>query len=289
MRTRLRFWGVRGSIPSPGPSTVRYGGNTSCVTLEAGDDHLLVLDAGTGIRDLGQRIVARGGPRQISLLLTHTHWDHIHGLPFFQPLYDPHYRVRIVGPAHPGPGLARVLERLTLWENFPVPSSQWVGLAEVTEMTAGPVEAGSWTVHGFRACHAGPTLGFRVSRSDLSVAYLPDDEVGGEGRHGTSPGWRRDLVHFLRAVGTLVHDATNTDDEVSVRAGWGHSSAREAVALAAEAGCRRLVLFHHDPGRDDPAMDRILDDARGWAAGTGTGLSVDAAMDGMTLPLEPEG
>jgi phosphoribosyl 1,2-cyclic phosphodiesterase len=288
MTVTLRFWGVRGSLPSPGPATVRYGGNTPCVTLAAGGDHLVVLDAGTGIRDLGQRLYHDGGPRRVTLLLTHTHWDHIQGLPFFRPLYEPEWQVRIVGPEHPGVGLARVLDRLTRWENFPIPASRWVGLAEITGMAAGPLEVGDWTVQTFPACHAGPTLGYRLTRRGTSVAYLPDNELAGTGLHGTSPGWRRELVHFLSGTGTLIHDATNTDDEAGERAGWGHSSAREAVSLACGARCRRLVLFHHDPARDDAAMDRVLDEARGFAAGLATGLSVEAAMEGMTLRLDQE-
>lgn len=288
MTVTLRFWGVRGSIPAPGPATVRYGGNTPCATLAVGGDHLVVLDAGTGIRELGQRLQREGGPRRVTLLLTHTHWDHVHGLPFFHPLYEPGWQVRIVGPEHPGTGLARVLDRLTLWENFPIPSSRWVGLAEITGMGSGPLEIDDWTVRAFPACHAGPTLGYRLRRDGTSVAYLPDNELGGSGTHGTSPGWRKDLVHFLSGVDTLIHDATNAEDQVAERAGWGHSSAREAVSLAADAGCRRLVLFHHDPARDDIAMDGLLDDARAVAAGLATGLSVEAAMEGMTLRLDRE-
>lgn len=283
---RLTYWGVRGSIPVPGPGTVRYGGNTPCLTLEAEGMPLLVFDAGTGLRPLGTSdLLAR--QQAVEVVLTHTHWDHIHGLGFFPPLYENPARVTITGPRQKQ-GLRTVLERLTLWENFPIPPTRWVGLREVREIDPGPLRAGPWSLQAVRLNHPGHTLGYRVEGPGGGhLAYLSDNELAGFD-HGLPAGWDRDLVDFLRGVDTLVHDATWSDDQVGPHRGWGHSSPAEAVNLAVAAGCRRLVLFHHAPEHDDGVMDRLVAGARRAAAAAGTGLVVEAAIEGQSLMLDLE-
>jgi phosphoribosyl 1,2-cyclic phosphodiesterase len=281
---QLCFWGVRGSIPVPGPGTARYGGNTPCVSLEADGLPLLVLDAGTGARALGAKVEA-SGPRDIEVVLTHTHWDHIHGLGFFPPLYGPQGRVRITGPRQPA-GLRAVLERLTAQENFPIPSSRWAGLREIREVEPGPLDAGGWQLQAVRLNHPGHTLGYRIDGPGMAgLAYLTDNELTGN-RHGLSRDWRQNLVDCLRGVGTVIHDTTWRDDQAEAHAGWGHSSPGEAVELVAAAGCRQLYLFHHSPEHDDETMDRLLDEAR--RAGHRAGVVVVAAIEGSTLMLDQE-
>ena len=282
----LRFWGVRGSIAAPGPGTVRYGGNTACAVLESSEQSALVLDAGTGLREYG-RAVRDLPASDVDLVLTHTHWDHIQGLPFFRPLYEPAGRLRVYGPRQEA-GLRRVLERLTARENFPIPAEAWAGLAALVELDEGEFGAGGWRIRATRLCHPGHTLGFRLSRPGVApLAYLTDNELAG-GMHGVSSSWRDNLVDFLRGVRTLVHDATWSEEQLGAHKGWGHSSPREAVLLAAEAGCRRLVLFHHLPEHDDAVMDRLLDRARGEAHRLAGSLAVDAATEGMALTLDQE-
>jgi phosphoribosyl 1,2-cyclic phosphodiesterase len=284
---RLRFYGVRGSVPVPGPGTVRFGGNTPCVVLEDGLGGLVILDAGSGIRILGADLAASGHRGAIDLLLSHTHWDHIAGLPFFLPLYDPAAHLRITGPRQTE-GLRATLERLARWENFPIPSERWLGLREVREVGDEPFGAGGWQVRATGLCHPGRTLGYRLARpGSETVAYVTDNELLG-GAHGVTPGWRGDLVDFLRGCETLVHDATWADGEEGVHAGWGHSSPAEAIRLAAEVGCRRLVLFHHNPEHDDDAMDRQVDLACRTAADLAPGLEVVAAREGSALALKQE-
>ncbi len=283
-RWGLRIWGSRGSFPAPGPATVRYGGKTPCVALE-GPGPTLVLDAGTGIRLCGAALDARG-EREVELLVTHVHWDHIQGLPFFAPLHRAGGRVRVRGPAPAGSSLREVVTGLLAPDVFPVALEASL---EVESLPSGAVEAAGWSVRSLRMCHPGPTFGYRMDREGVApVAYLPDNELAGD-RHGVGPGWRAGLVDFLRGVHTLVHDATNAEEEAAPRHGWGHSSPAEAVALAAEAGCRRLVLFHHDPGRDDRAIDALLRQARDRAGAVAPGLTVEAAAEGAVLTLELEG
>lgn len=280
-RAVLRFWGVRGSIPVPGPGTLRYGGNTACVAITSDDDHTLVFDAGSGLRPLGLMLAAREAPCELDLLLSHTHLDHIHGLPLFLPAYRETNRIRIHGPAQDR-GLREVLERQMSWEMFPIPPSAQAGLVAVTEVDTGRGTVGPWDVHATPLCHPGRTLGYRVARPGVRpLAYVTDNELSG-GVHGVARGWREGLVDFLEGVHTLIHDCTWSDDQLPAMTGWGHSSAGQAARLALEAGCARLVLFHHDPDRDDAGMDALVESTRVAAPG----LEVLAAVEGQTLELE---
>ena len=282
-RPSLRFFGVRGSIPVPGPGTVRYGGNTSCGVIEY-HGACLIFDGGTGLRALGLELEARG-PLDADILITHTHWDHIQGLPYFRPLYDPRSRVRIHGPRQSS-GLRDVIERQMTWENFPIPPSAQAGLEAIIDREAGQFAAGGWKVAGFGLCHAGHTLGYRVGRAGAkSLAWITDNELSG-GVHGIGPGWREGLVDFLQDTDTLVHDTTWADGHLPTVSGWGHSSPRQAVELARDAHVKRLVLFHHNPEFDDARLDLHLAEARKTAKVLAPGLEVMAAIEGESLQLE---
>ena len=283
MTVTLTFWGTRGSIPVSGHTTARTGGSTPCITLEAAGVPLTILDAGTGIRALGASI----GDRPLTggqLLISHTHWDHIQGLPFFTPLWHHGTSLTIMGPRPEHASLASVLERQMEADVFPVPFARFAEPPHVRETVANPFDLPGYTVHPFRLNHPGVTFGYRLERPGMgSLAYVTDNELGPG--HNYSAGWRDALRVWLSDVRTLVHDAMYLEEEVAQRRGWGHSTAGEAIALAADCGAQRLVLFHHDPGRSDDAVDAMLVAARVEATRRAPALEVLAARDGLVLNL----
>lgn len=288
MTYRVRFWGTRGSIPTPGPQTARYGGNTACVSVSGPDGRLVVLDAGSGLRPLGHELMARrDGAIAADILLSHTHWDHIQGLPFFKPLSAPGNAFCILGAAQEGVALEEILRRQMDPMVFPVPLRALAAAIRVQEITEGDITLDGFTARAFRLRHPGTTLGFRLAPAagGHDFAYLTDNELDDSARYPVGADWRRRLVQFLSGADTLIHDAMYADQIAPARCGWGHSTPRQAVALAAEASCRRLILFHHEPEHDDEALDRLLDQTRAFAARTAPGLEVDAAAEGMEFAL----
>lgn len=282
------FWGTRGSIPTPGVHTARYGGNTSCVAVSGAPDQLVILDAGSGIRLLGRELVRlTPGPMNLDILLSHTHWDHIQGLPFFQPLNTKGNAIRIYGAAQGGVPLEEILDRQMDPVVFPVPLKALAADLTITEVQSGSFEIDGFRVEAFRLRHPGSTLGYKLVpvSGGRTMAYLTDNELGSGGSYDVPPDWRAQLVRFLGGVDTLIHDGMYSEAMIEARAGWGHSTPEQAITLAGEAGCRRLVLFHHEPEHDDAAIDAMVSGARGFAARHAPGLVVDAAMEGMALTL----
>ena len=287
MSSILRFWGTRGSIPTPGPGTIRYGGNTACVSVTAGG-RLVILDAGSGLRPLGHELMLRrDGALRADVLISHTHWDHIQGLPFFKPLSARGNEFCIYGANQNGVRLEEILRRQMDPMVFPVPLTAVAARVEVCEIGAGDFSVGGFEVAAYRLRHPGTTLGYRLTPAGGGgrVAYITDNELGDGGDYPVGPGWRAGLVRFLRDVDTVIHDAMYSEQIIQSRRGWGHSTPRQAVELAAEAGCRRLVLFHHEPEHDDDALDRLLADTREHASRVAAGLEVIAAAEGSELAV----
>ena len=289
MSHTVRFWGVRGSIPTPGPGTARYGGNTACLSVTNGRGGLVILDAGSGLRGLGHDLMQQlqGNSLRADLLLTHTHWDHIQGLPFFKPLSARGNEVRIRGAAQEGVPLEDILGRQMDPMVFPVPLRALAARIEVLEVAEGTFEIDGFRVDAVRLRHPGTTLGYILepAQGGRRFAYLTDNELGPGGTYPVGPRWREELVRRLDGVDTLIHDAMYVDQMIAARAGWGHSTPRESVELAHDARVRRLILFHYEPEHDDSTMDRILADARAYAAKCAPGLVVDAAVEGLTFSL----
>lgn len=282
------FWGTRGSIPTPGAHTARYGGNTPCVAVEGARGDLLILDAGTGIRALGLELVERqNGAVNAEILLSHAHWDHIQGLPHFKPFFAPGNWVRIWGSRQGTTSLEAILRQQMDPAVFPVPLDALSAKLTVQQVEPGEFTVGSFRVRAMRLRHPGTTLGYRLTPSagGPSIAYVTDNELGPGGTYGSAETWRKDFVAFLAGAELLIHDAMYTPAELEGHRGWGHSTAEEAVAIAAEAGVERLVLFHHEPEHGDAAIDELLAVARQQARHRGRPAEVLAAQEGMKLTL----
>jgi phosphoribosyl 1,2-cyclic phosphodiesterase len=287
MAYSVTFWGTRGSIPTPGATTARYGGNTPCVAVE-GAGQLLVLDAGTGIRALGLDLVAKqNGAARVEILLSHAHWDHIQGLPHFKPFFSPGNTVRIWGSRQGTTSLEAILRQQMDPAVFPVPLDALSAQLTVQQVDADEFSIGEFRVRTMKLRHPGTTLGFCLTpgRGGPSMAYVTDNELGTGGHYEVSKSWRRDFVSFLKNVDLLIHDAMYTPKELEQHRGWGHSTYEEAVTLAQDAGAKRLVLFHHEPEHDDGEMDRLLAAARKFAKTRGSSFDVTAAQEGMKVTL----
>ncbi len=290
MAYTVTFWGTRGSIPTPGAHTARYGGNTPCVAVEGAGGQLLILDAGTGIRALGLELVERqNGAVQAEILLSHAHWDHIQGLPHFKPFFAPGNAVRIWGSRQGTTSLEAILRQQMDPAVFPVPLDALSAKLTVQQVEAGGGEftVGVFRVRAMRLRHPGTTLDYRLTpvAGGPSMAYVTDNELGPGGRYDTPTSWRKDFVGFLADTDLLIHDAMYTPAELAEHRGWGHSTFEEAVSLAAEAGVKRLVLFHHEPEHGDQTIDALLAAARRQAKAAGRPADVLAAQEGMQLTL----
>jgi len=274
---------VRGSIPTPGPATVRYGGNTSCVEVRSGSD-IIILDAGTGLRALGRALLAefKDQPLRLTLLLTHTHWDHIQGLPFFAPIYDPRCHLRILGGKGARKGLVNALTGQMESTYFPVPFAKLPSNIEIEELKDFNLNIGSVCVRAQRANHPGLCVGYRLLSPGGLVAFFPDAEPRPGGKD-------REMIEFLRDVDVLILDSQYDSTEYKKHIGWGHGCVDDSVALAVEAGIKRLCLFHHDPDHDDKKIDGLVRHARRLVAGRRAKLKVEAAreMQMIELPVKP--
>jgi len=257
---RVSLWGTRGSIASAGPDTVAYGGNTACVEVEARDGTIVILDAGTGIRRVGDTYKE---PRRLDILLTHLHMDHIQGLGFFAPFFEKDFEVHVWGPPSTTQGLRTRLSRYLSPPLFPVRLRDVAAKLELHDVPMDPFQIGGLEINGDMVIHPGQTVGYRIADGTATIAYLPDHEpaLGANGTP-TDPAWTSG--HDLAAgADLLIHDAQYTADEYEERVGWGHRRIADAVALAQMAGAKRLVTFHHDPAHDDRELDMMVEDARG--------------------------
>jgi phosphoribosyl 1,2-cyclic phosphodiesterase len=279
---RVTIWGCRGSIPAPGAQTVHYGGNTSCVEVSLDNGAVFVLDAGTGIFDLGLDLQERG-TRRLHLFFTHLHLDHLEGLRFFAPLFDERVTLDIWGPRSPVSSLQDRIRRCFSPPLFPI------DLREIpARLTFHDVPNAPWRVEGASllsalVMHPGPTVGYRIEADGASLAYLPDHEPALTGPFAErSPDWISG-GSIAGEADVLLHDAQWFENEYEDRIGWGHSTVESAVAYGHAVGARRLVLFHHDPRHTDESLER-LEARAGASSAPGEGPPI-LAREGMVLEL----
>lgn len=294
---RVRFWGVRGSIATPGPDTVRYGGNTPCVTVEWGRS-LLILDAGTGIRPLGLTLQAEaaGQPLDLKMLITHTHWDHIQGFPFFVPAYVPGNKLEIHGPHSVDKPLEKVLRGQMDHAYFPVSLGDMAADIRVHEVREPSFQLGDFKITAQYVNHPGVTMAYRIEAGHAVVTYATDvepyrtllardDDAGRSAEYGDDRDG--DLMNLIRGADLYIADAQYTEADYRTKRGWGHSCYLDAIQLGARAGARRIALFSHDPMHDDAAIDRKVEDARRVAREQGLAMDVIPAIENEVIELPP--
>lgn len=275
----MTFHGVRGSTPCHGPELVKYGGNTSCVSLSIEGHDPILFDMGTGLRYFGN-LQPVGRPFNGACLLSHLHWDHIQGLPFFTPLLRDGSEVTLYGPVQEGDlNLAEVFADTIRPPVFPVPLELLPGHVAFEEVWQTEFRLGEIEVMARPIPHVGNTVGYRVSWGGASVAYLSDHQMPSDGSFSATAG----ALDLVRDVDLLIHDAQYTPSEFAEKTNWGHCTIEYAIWLAAHAGARRLALFHHDPSHDDEILDRLADEA--IACGADMGVEVFAACEGQMVRL----
>lgn len=281
----VRFYGVRGSVPAPGPETARYGGNTSCVEVRLADGTIIVLDAGTGMRKLGDALLGEELSSPVNLLLSHTHWDHILGLPFFGPLWKRETELLI----YPLATDAQERFQRTIFDDihFPVSANDIPAKVEFMRPRSPTWRIGSATIQRIALNHPGSAQGFRIADDDgSSLAYLTDNELSAPDSVITTP---ESLARFAEGVDLMIHDSQYVPADMPAKLGWGHSVVNDVLELGVLAAPRILALFHHDPDRTDEALDQVGKQGAQWISERTDSTSLVVASEGMTIDLKDRG
>lgn len=284
---RVRFWGVRGSIPAPGPATARYGGNTPCVEIQAGGE-LLIVDAGTGIRELGLDLLARaaGAPVVGRLFIGHSHWDHIQGFPFFTPLFLPSTRFSIYGMHGTTQSFQEVMRGQMHSTYFPLQLKELGSRPEFIELNA-PIEVGPVKVSYHFLNHPGITVGYRFEHEGRTVSYISDHEpyaaLNTKGEFSAKEDAA--ISRFVAGSDLLICEAQYTADEYKLKRGWGHATFKDVLDLAQRAGVARMALFHHDPLHDDDKIDGMVAESVALVSSRKLTMECFAAREGQVIEL----
>ena len=278
---QVEFWGVRGSVPSPGPTTIRYGGNTSCVSITA-DNKILILDAGTGIRNLGSAIISKPD-LEIFVIVTHSHWDHIQGFPFFTPIYQPNRPVHMFPTLHKkNVVLASLIDQMD-GAHFPITPDQVP--SNFNFVTENPLEflgSNGFHLEMVPMNHPGKAFGYKITIDDKIICYFTDNEI--------DPPYEKsielnELTNQCRNADILIHDAQYTEDDMPLKHGWGHSLISQVTELGKSAEVKNLVYYHHDPERTDDLLDKELEKAAKTLKENGSSVQPYFAYEGLKLTL----
>ncbi|MBI5251718.1 MAG: MBL fold metallo-hydrolase [Desulfomonile tiedjei] len=280
---KITFWGTRGSIASPGPETVEYGGNTTCLEVNLDCGRIIVIDAGTGIRRLGDHLLRRNQHLDIYLLLTHVHWDHILGFPFFAPIFHDSSHIMLDGCRQGIEGLKRVFSSNYIDGTWPIRFEDLKARIEPSqEMRKGSIHFDDAVVEPHPIQHPQGGMGFKFIEGKRAFVFLTDNELLDNGWAGTS---FKDFVRFCMAADILVHDCQYTSEEIQARRGWGHSDVESVARLAVEAEVKKLVLFHHDPWRTDEEAAALVESCAAMVHEKNPAIIVEGAREGGTMDL----
>ena len=280
-KIRIRFWGVRGSVPVSGPHVVRYGGNTSCVEVGLSSRNQVIFDAGTGIRELGKFLLSKRLDWGGRIFLSHHHWDHIQGLPFFGPAYVPGNEFTILGPAHPEVDLQKIVSDQMESVYFPINMNHLSAKIKFQSLAEDEYDMDRFSLKTLLVNHPGLALAYRLTYNGRSLVYVPDNEIP----LGSDDHLRERAVQFVSGADLLIHDAQYTDEEYPAHARWGHSPWREALRLAVDGQVKRLVLFHHDPDHTDEFLDQALETCREVLNKGGSDVACDMAQEGVEIEI----
>jgi len=272
----IRFWGTRGSIPAPGPQTMEFGGNTTCLEVVLESGRRVVIDAGTGIRVLGEHLKTMVATVRMHLLFTHNHWDHLIGLPFFFPIYRADSEILVDGWPLAFQALKRIFDDHMGDGFFPVAFDQIKShITFINKIARHPLVLDEAIIDTIPLNHPQGCLGFRFREGGHTLVFITDNELGMNGGHRFP-----EFVKFAERADLLIHDAQYLPEEMPAHRGWGHSTYEEAVRLGLEAGVKTLLLTHHDPSRTDEQVHEIVNRARELAAASGGKLAIDGAREG---------
>ena len=298
---KIKFWGVRGSIPTPGPRTLRYGGNTSCVEINFPGINRFIVDAGSGIRELGKELLASPNPEKGHIFLSHFHWDHIQGLPFFKPAFKPGNHFIIYGSDEPNVDLTKIISMQMDPIYFPVAIQDMGAKVEFKSIQEGTIDIDGVQVQSRYMNHPGYTFGFRFTHGGKSVVYISDNEpfrqeytqsevqpktVTLEDRFESFVDNKEEaLIEFISGADLLIHDTQYFPEEYEQRVTWGHSPYTYTVDIAVKGHVKQLILFHHDPEHDDATVDKMVDMSRERLRKHNYAIPCNPAQEGAVIEI----
>lgn len=285
---KVIFWGTRGSIPVPGKNTVKYGGNTPCIEVNCNREPLIILDAGSGIRELGEQLLKTSKLKDLKILITHTHWDHIQGLPFFKPLYEEGFTVTIHSNVNNGMRIENIIDSQMNPNFFPVSKDVFRSKVHFSKIVAqSEYKIGDFLVETFLSHHSKGTLGYKLSIEGKSIVYLTDNELIYDAEKKPELDdirkWNDDLIGFVGGTDYLIHDTTYRLKDFKPKIGWGHSNSVSAAMFAHLAAAKNLVLFHYDPIYKDHDVDELYEDAKNTLKKINSPVNCLASYDGMEI------
>lgn len=282
----VTFWGVRGTLPVPGERSLRYGGNTPCVSMELANGEVLIFDAGTGIKELSNSLLATKRSRlEAKIFISHPHWDHINALPYFTPMFQQGNEFEILGPAHGDTSMRHLISAQMDDVYFPITLKDFAARVYFRDLHEETISFGGFEVDTMLLNHPGSCLGYSVRHDGQKICYVTDNELFLETNPAYNPGYVDQLTDFVRDADILITDTTYTDEEYVSKVGWGHSSVGEVVKLAHQAGVKKLCLFHHDPDQDDDAIDAKFNEATRQLGKLGSSTSCIAPAEGSKLRI----